>query len=128
VSKTPPALTVGAMQVTSTLPMLARAELRWRERVRRVASREVGLPTAGYYERIWDSFEGLETVVMPAALGECVFRGGGKSTTVETALARQAVRGDRRFALYVSSTQEAANRHVQAVDALRLWARPRATG
>jgi len=34
---------------------------------------------------------------------------------VELALARQAVRGDRRFALYVSATQQAANRHVQAV-------------
>ena len=75
---------------------------------------EAEFPMAGYHERIWKWFEALQPGVKPAALVECVLRGGGKSTTVELALARLAVRGDRRFALYVSSPQQAAERHVQA--------------
>ena len=97
--------------------VLPGAELHWTEWVRQFAPRATALPMAAYHERIWEWFEELQPGVKPAALVECVFRGGGKSTTVELALARQAVRADRRFALYVSATQQAANRHVQAVAA-----------
>jgi cob(I)alamin adenosyltransferase len=72
---------------------------------------------AAHHVRAWEWFEGVEPGVKPPALIECWFRGCGKSTTVELALARMAVRAERRFALYVSATQQAANRHVQATAA-----------
>ena len=96
--------------------VLPGAELHWTEWVRQFAPRATALPMAAYHERIWEWFEELQPGVKPAALVECVFRGGGKSTTVELALARQAVRADRRFALYVSATREAANAAGSAAD------------
>ncbi|MES2462062.1 MAG: hypothetical protein V4671_15870 [Armatimonadota bacterium] len=70
---------------------------------------------APHHERAWEWWEALQPGVKPPALIECWFRGAGKSTTVELALARQAVKAERRFALYISSTQKSANRHVGSV-------------
>lgn len=45
-------------------------------------------------------------------------RGGGKSTSVELACAAVAARKTRRYALYVSETQDQANQHVENVASL----------
>lgn len=45
-------------------------------------------------------------------------RGGGKSTSVELACAVVAARKTRRYALYVSETQDQANQHVENVASL----------
>jgi hypothetical protein len=65
-----------------------------------------------HHVRAWEWAENVEQGVAPPALIECWFRGGGKSTTMELISARIAVKGSRRFLLYVCSTQEAADRHV----------------
>jgi hypothetical protein len=67
---------------------------------------------APHHKRAWEWAESLEQGITPPALIECWFRGGGKSTTMELISARIAVKGTRRFLLYVCSTQEAADRHV----------------
>jgi hypothetical protein len=45
-------------------------------------------------------------------------RGGGKSTTAELACLTLLLRGVRRYALYVSGTQDQADRHVETIGAI----------
>ena len=68
-----------------------------------------------HHKRAWEWAESIEPGVVPPALIECWFRGGGKSTTMEHIAARIAVKGSKRFLLYVCSTQEAADRHVSDI-------------
>lgn len=67
---------------------------------------------APHHIRAWEWAENIEQGSAPPALIECWFRGAGKSTTMELIASRIAVKGTRRFLLYVCSTQEAADRHV----------------
>ncbi len=65
--------------------------------------------------RLWEWFEALSPGIKPPSRVEVWPRGGAKSSVVELACARLAVRGTRRFALIVSGTQEQADKHVAAV-------------
>lgn len=95
--------------------LLPGAELEYAAWIARYAPSAALCPMAVHHDRAWNWFEELTPGVRPPALIECWSRGHGKSTTVELALSRQAVKATRRFALYVSSQQAAANRHVQHV-------------
>jgi len=72
-------------------------------------------PMAAHHERAWEWFDGLKLGVKPRALIECWPRGHGKSSTVELGIVRSCVRRSRKFWLYCSRTQEAADRHVQSI-------------
>ncbi len=65
--------------------------------------------------RLWDWIEALEPGLKPAPRVEVWPRGGAKSTTGELACARIGYRLARKFVLYVSGTQEQADKHVAAV-------------
>jgi hypothetical protein len=71
-----------------------------------------------HHRRVWAWAEALTPGVKPPALLECWSRGHGKSTTAELVGARLVIRAARRFILYVSCTQDAANRHVGSVAAV----------
>jgi len=73
---------------------------------------------AGFSERhiqFWDWTWSIEHGVRPRPFIAIWPRGGGKSTTCELGTASILTRGMRRYALYVSGTQDQADRHVEAI-------------
>lgn len=62
--------------------------------------------------------DALERGVRPRPRVEIWPRGGAKSSTAELGAARVCVKLSRRFVLYVSETQDQADRHVQSIAAL----------
>lgn len=72
-------------------------------------------PLATRQVNLWRWIDALEPGVRPHARVESWPRGGGKSTSTELGVAYVGHRLTRRFALYVSETQEQANKHVQAI-------------
>jgi len=94
---------------------LPSGDLTWQEWRERYGGGVVDKPLAPHHTRVWEWFEALQPGVHHPALIECWSRGHGKSTTVETNICRLCATANRRFVLYVSGTQEAADRHVQAI-------------
>lgn len=88
------------------------AELDYQKWLRTYAPHAASSGLGEHHKRAWEWAENIAQGEPPPALIECWFRGGGKSTTMELISARIAVKGSRRFLLYVCSTQEAADRHV----------------
>lgn len=72
-------------------------------------------PLADRHRNLWEWIDALEPGVRPHARVESWPRGGGKSTSTELGVVYVGHRLTRRFALYVSATQEQANKHVQAI-------------
>jgi hypothetical protein len=91
------------------------ASLDYRHWLRTFAPHAISSELGDHHVRAWEWAENITTGTPPPALIECWFRGGGKSTTMEHIAARIAVKGARRFLLYVCSTQEAADRHVSDI-------------
>jgi hypothetical protein len=91
------------------------AELSWREWLTKHFPGVTRHPNGPRHERLWDWFERLEPGVSVPAEPHIWPRGGGKSTAAELACVRLGVRLQRRFVLYVCSTQEKADPHVQAI-------------
>jgi phage terminase large subunit-like protein len=75
-------------------------------------------PFADRHKRLWGWIEELTPGTRPRPHLEVWPRGGAKSTTVELACARLCAKLSRRFVLYVSSTQEKADSHVQSIASL----------
>jgi hypothetical protein len=92
-------------------------EQQWEDWLTRHLSDIASAPLAAHHRRLWEWFEGLEVGKRQAAFVECWPRGGGKSTTVELATARAIIRASRSFILYVCATQDAADKHVQDIQA-----------
>jgi len=88
------------------------AELDYQRWLKTYAPHAASSSLGEHHKRAWEWAENITQGEPPPALIECWFRGGGKSTTMELISARIAVKGSRRFLLYVCSTQEAADRHV----------------
>jgi hypothetical protein len=88
------------------------AELDYQKWLKTYAPHAASSSLGEHHKRAWEWAENIVQGEPPPALIECWFRGGGKSTTMELVSARIAVKGTRRFLLYVCSTQEAADRHV----------------
>jgi predicted phage terminase large subunit-like protein len=72
-------------------------------------------PFAERHLRLWEWFESLAPGARVRARVEVWPRGGAKSSTAELGCARVCVKKTRRYALYVSQTQEQADKHVQAI-------------
>ena len=70
-----------------------------------------------HHDQAWEWIESLKVGVKPPAFVACWARGLGKSSTIELGISRTAVKATRKFALYVSCSQGAANKHVQSVAA-----------
>lgn len=75
----------------------------------------IASPMGEHHNVAWEWIRNLKAGEKPASLLACWPRGGGKSTTVETGAGFVCTQASRQFVLYVSCTQDAANRHVQAV-------------
>lgn len=76
-------------------------------------------PFADRHVVLWQWIESIQAGVKPSpsAFVDVEPRGGGKTTTAETAVIRLAARGARKFTLYVRGTQEKANESIQSIAA-----------
>jgi hypothetical protein len=78
----------------------------------------VKAPFAPRHLGLWAWLDALTPGVRPRPKVDIWPRGGAKSTTTELGCAWVGRTGKRRFGLYVSKTQEMADRHIQAIAAL----------
>lgn len=79
-----------------------------------------GTPTkfAPFHGELWHWVWNLERGDRPLPFIACWFRGSAKSTSAEMAAAMVACRGQRSYGLYVSRTQDQADKHVESAAAL----------
>ncbi|HLV81988.1 MAG TPA: phage terminase large subunit [Chthonomonadaceae bacterium] len=94
------------------------ADLEWRVWIEKWFRHVADLPFAARHVRFWEWIEALTPGVKPRPAIFIWPRGGGKSTSVELGAAFMCGRLSRRYLLYVSGTQEQAEKHVQAVASL----------
>lgn len=78
----------------------------------------VRAPFAPRHREMWAWLDGLKPSIRPRPLIELWPRGGAKSSTAELGCAWVGRQLKRRFGLYVSGTQDQADKHIQAVAAL----------
>lgn len=99
-----------------------RGEIGWREWLHRYFPRHTSAPFAERHIRYWEWLSSLQPGVKPPARVEVWPRGGGKSTTTEAGCAYVGSQPEpqKRFVLYVSGTQEQADKHVSAVSSMLL--------
>lgn len=72
-------------------------------------------PFAPRHVRLWQWFTQLEKGVKPLPRVDVWPRGGAKSSTAELAAAFVGITGRRMYVLYVSGTQDQADKHVSAI-------------
>lgn len=77
-------------------------------------------PLAPRHHRLWQWFEGLEPGSSSQARIEIWPRGGAKSTSAELGVAYVGYHRSRNYCLYVSNTQEQADKHVATIAELFL--------
>lgn len=94
------------------------SDLPWQEWLLRNFPHVCTHPFAGRHIRLWEWFESLTPGTRPRPRVEVWPRGGAKSSTGELGTARVGAKLTRRFVLYVSGTQEQADKHVQTVGSL----------
>jgi len=72
---------------------------------------------AEHHAELWQWVDGIEPGVAPspAAFVSILARGGGKTTTAETAVVRLGAKQSRDFVLYVRSNQDKANESIQNI-------------
>lgn len=88
------------------------------EWLRRLFPSYVASPFAAYHEEFWDWVWQLHPGERLSPFVAIWPRGAGKSTSAELACAAVAAKKTRRYALYVSETQDQANQHVENVASL----------
>lgn len=86
--------------------------------VRALFPRQMRHPFVDRHHEFWRWLWRIEPGVSPTPFIAIWGRGGGKSSTAETGVVALGARGRRRYALYVSGTQEQADKHTGAVAAL----------
>ena len=86
--------------------------------VRTLFPKYVRHPFADRHHAFWEFIWEVRPGSMHPALVAVFPRGGGKTTTAELGLASIGVRGMRRYAWYVTETQDKANTNVQNIGAL----------
>lgn len=75
-------------------------------------------PFGERHVRLWEWFESLERGVAPPPEVHVWPRGGAKSGSCELGITRLCVKLTRRLVLYVSATQDQAEKHVQSIASL----------
>lgn len=75
------------------------------------------LPFAFYHDEFWSWVWALRAGKRPKPLVAVWPRGTGKSTGAELSVVAAAARGVRRYGLYVSGTQDLADKHVETIGA-----------
>ena len=98
--------------------VLSSANMPWREWCAKFFPSATSYPFAPRHVRLWEWFEALERGVAPPPEIFCVPRAGAKSATAELGITRLCVKLTRRLVLYVSATQDQAEKHVQSIASL----------
>lgn len=74
---------------------------------------------ANHHVEFWEWVESIEREKKPDKAFVAIWdRGGAKSTSAETAVVRIGSKGVRKYGIYVSSTQDKADGHVQTIAAM----------
>lgn len=100
---------------TVELPPEARPWMTW---LREEFPEYVAAPFARRQTDLWEWLEALTPGIRPRPKVDIWPRGGAKSSTAELGCARVGRNLRRRFGLYVSGTQDQADKHVQSVAVL----------
>lgn len=87
----------------------------WRVRVPALFGAYFWYPFSAPHEELWAWENEIQTDSTPRPFVAIWPRGRGKSTTTEAVVADLAIRGARRYCLYVCSTQDQADKHVATI-------------
>lgn len=87
----------------------------WRHRVKAMFPRYFTRPFSAPHVDLWEWVNAIDRESAPRPF--CAFwsRGRGKSTVAEAAAADLGARGVRQYCMYVSGTQDQADKHVQTI-------------
>ncbi len=99
----------------SSRPLLSET---WQAWLTRVVPSYVTYAFAERHRELWNWVWALTPGERPSAFIAIWPRGGGKSTTAELAAVAVCVKQSRRYVLYVSGTQEQADKHVATIAAI----------
>jgi hypothetical protein len=75
-------------------------------------------PLAAHHHTIWQWIWSIGISDRPKSLVAILARGAAKSTTAELGVVALGVRGGRKYVIYVSETQEQADKHVATIAAM----------
>ena len=87
----------------------------WRERIPAMFARYFWYPFSKPHAELWDWVNAIDKASSPRPFVAVWPRGRGKSTNAESAIADLGVRDARTYCMYVSGTQDQADKHVQTV-------------
>lgn len=87
----------------------------WEAWVRALFPAYVEHPMTERHRELWDHVWGIDLHASPDPFVACWPRGGGKTTSAEMACTSLGCRGARRYAWYVSETQDKADKNVENV-------------
>ena len=95
------------------------APQQWRDWCRTLFPKTFTRPFSDRQIQLWEWIESIEAdgKPSPSAYVDIEPRGGGKTTTAETAVIRLGAKESRKFVLYVRGTQDKANESVQNIGA-----------
>lgn len=108
----------GAPDQATTLVATPRPSEPWYTWLGRCVPSYVGQPFADRHREVWEWVWALTPGLRPAAFIAIWPRGGGKSTTAELAVVAVCLRKARRYVLYISGTQDQADKHVATIAAM----------
>jgi hypothetical protein len=94
------------------------APKKWDDWLRALFPNYFSKPFADRHVKLWSWIEAIQLGVRPAPFFGVWGRGGAKSMNAEGGVIRLAARGARRYAWYVSSTQDKADQHVDTIGAM----------
>lgn len=91
----------------------------WQAWLPRLFPRTFGGAFAAHHAELWEWVDGIEAEKKPdpAAFVSILARGGGKTTSAETAVIRVGAKKTREFVLYVRANQDKANESIQNIAA-----------
>lgn len=91
------------------------AEVSWHDWLAEKFPQVCTAPFAARHLRLWNWFETITRGEYKSPRVEVWPRGGAKSTTTELGVVRTGVKLSRRYVLYVSRTQDQADKHVGSI-------------
>lgn len=99
-------------------PSLHSAPEKWQAWLKTLYPAYVYAPFADRHRHLWEWVWAIESGMRPRPFVAVWPRGGAKSTSAELATVAVGARGQRRYAWYISETQDQADKHVETIAAL----------
>lgn len=94
------------------------APAEWDQWLKTLFPKHFTAPFAQRHNEFWEWVENIQPGVRPRPFVGIWGRGGAKSTNAEAAAIRVAAKGVRKYAWYISSTQDKADQHVSNIGAM----------